>query len=268
MYVGGAGVARGYLNRPELTAQRFVADPAAGDPAARLYRSGDLARWLEDGGLEYLGRIDHQVKIRGFRIELGEIESVLSQHPAVREVVVVAREDVPGDRRLVAYVAAAAERGPLAEELRARLRAVLPDYMVPSAFVFLDALPLTENGKVDRKALPQPDFTRREVDVPFVAPRPGTEATLAALWTSLLGVERVGVSDNFFDLGGDSILAAQMMRRAGLALGVELPLRRLLEARTLSALAELFEATRWASEGPGRGPEERTVSGPREEFEL
>jgi amino acid adenylation domain-containing protein/non-ribosomal peptide synthase protein (TIGR01720 family) len=243
MYVGGAGVARGYLNRPELTAQRFVADPVTGDPAARVYRSGDLARWLEDGGLEYLGRIDHQVKIRGFRIELGEIESVLSQHPAVREAVVVAREDAPGDRRLVAYVAADAERGPLAEELRTRLRAVLPDYMVPSAFVFLDALPLTENGKVDRKALPQPDFSRPPTRA-YVAPRNPGEETLATIWGAVLGVPQVGVHDHFFELGGDSILSIQVIARARAA-GIRLTPRDLAQRPTIAELAAGLE--------PGRG---------------
>src|SRR5262249_35608435 len=156
MHVGGRGVARGYLNRAALTAERFVPDPLAADGKARLYRSGDLARRLEDGDLEYLGRIDHQVKIRGFRIELGEIEAVMSQHDRVREACVVAREDAPGDKRLVAYLAADGDRAALIDELRARLRAALPDYMVPHAFVFLPSLPLTENGKVDRKALPAP----------------------------------------------------------------------------------------------------------------
>ncbi|HVS00904.1 MAG TPA: amino acid adenylation domain-containing protein, partial [Thermoanaerobaculia bacterium] len=203
MYVGGPGVALGYLNRPELTAERFVPDQLG----ARLYRSGDLGRWRASGELEYLGRIDHQVKVRGFRIELGEIESVLLQKPGVEAAVVLAREDMPGDRRLVAYVVGEAEG------LRAWVKERLPEYMVPAAFVALEALPLTPNGKVDRKALPAPGLDRSESG--YVAPRTEEEEMLAAVWSQVLGLDRVGVEDNFFALGGDSILSLRVVAMAG-----------------------------------------------------
>ncbi|HEV3048933.1 MAG TPA: AMP-binding protein, partial [Longimicrobium sp.] len=211
LYVGGAGVARGYLNRPELTAERFVDDPFA---PGRLYRSGDRVRWMADGTLEYLGRLDEQVKIRGFRIELGEIEAALRQVSGVRDCTVVVREDVAGDRRLVAYVVGEAK----AEALRAHVRQSLPEYMVPSAFVALDALPLTANGKLDRKALPAPEgdaYGRRS----YEAPLGEVEAALAEIWGEVLSVERVGRWDHFFELGGHSLLAIKLigrMRRAGL----------------------------------------------------
>ncbi|HYN53890.1 MAG TPA: amino acid adenylation domain-containing protein, partial [Methylotenera sp.] len=217
MYVGGAGVARGYLNRAELTAQRFIADPFVPESEARLYRTGDLARRLESGDIEYLGRIDHQVKIRGFRIELGEIEAGIAAHPVIREVVVIAREDVPGDKRLVAYVVTENEPIDLVDQLRELLRVTLPEYMIPAYFVSLDALPLTENGKVDRKALPAPDRVTQEAT--YVAPRTPIEETLAAIWAKILGFKRVGIHDNFFELGGNSLLVIsviQQMRQAGL----------------------------------------------------
>ncbi len=235
MYVGGAGVARGYLNRPDLTEQRFV--PDALDPAgdSRLYRSGDLARWKRDGDLEYLGRIDHQVKIRGFRIELGEIEAALGEDPLVRDCVVIARQEGSGDKRLVAYVATDADPAALAEQLRARLKARLPDYMVPAAFVFLPVLPLTAHGKVDRKALPEPDFSRVRRDA-SVEPRTEAEKTLARIWASVLGVERIGVEENFFELGGDSILSIQVITRAREA-GLAITPKQLFQNPTIAALA-------------------------------
>jgi amino acid adenylation domain-containing protein len=234
MYVGGAGVARGYLNRAELTAQRFIADPFSAVNGARLYRTGDLGRRLENGDIEYLGRIDHQVKIRGFRIELGEIETSIAMHPAIREVVVIAREDVPGDKRLVAYVVAENAPADLSDQLRGLLRASLPEYMIPAHFVSLGALPLTENGKVDRNALPAPDLA--VPDSSYVAPRTPAEETLAAIWAEVLGLKRVGIHDNFFELGGNSLLVIsviQRMRRAGLNADVS----SLFLAPTIAAVA-------------------------------
>jgi amino acid adenylation domain-containing protein/non-ribosomal peptide synthase protein (TIGR01720 family) len=236
MYVGGAGVARGYLNRPDLTEQRFVRDPLDRDRDLRLYRSGDLARWKSDGDLEYLGRIDHQVKIRGFRIELGEIEAALGEHPSVRDSVVIA-QDGQGDRRLVAYVATDAEPAALIDELRARLKARLPEYMVPSAFVSLPVLPLTAHGKVDRKALPEPDFSRVRRDT-VVEPRTEVERTLAEIWGSVLGVDQIGVDDNFFELGGDSILSIQVITRAREA-GLAVTPKQLFQNPTIASLAVL-----------------------------
>jgi len=200
LHIGGVGLARGYLNRPDLTAEKFVPNPFSDEAGARLYKTGDLACYLPDGNIEFLGRIDHQVKIRGFRVELGEIEAVLGQHSAVQETVVLAREDIPGDKRLAAYVVPHNERAPAISELRDFLKKELPDYMVPSAFVMLDALPLTPNGKVDRRALPAPDTARPELEKTFVTPRTAAEEVLAGIWTKVLGLERVGVHDDFFEL--------------------------------------------------------------------
>ncbi|WP_256347747.1 non-ribosomal peptide synthetase, partial [Pseudomonas gingeri] len=212
LYVGGAGVARGYLNRPELTAERFIADPFSGRAEARLYKTGDLGRWLADGSLEYLGRNDDQVKIRGFRIELGEIEARLAACDGVREAVVIAREDEPGDQRLVAYIIAHDGRKPLAADLRGQLLLTLADYMVPSAFVLLERFPLTTNGKLDRKALPAPDQAALSSRA-FVAPQGEVELALARIWAEVLKVERVGRHDNFFELGGHSLLAVKLIER-------------------------------------------------------
>ncbi len=246
--IAGAGVARGYLGRPELTAERF---PEIG--SRRVYRSGDLARQLPDGRLEFLGRTDHQVKVRGFRIELGEIEATLVALPGVREAVVVARSDgsdrsdrsvrSPGDRRLIAYVTGDAT----AEELRQALGERLPDYMVPAAFVMLAALPLTPNGKVDRKALPAPDLQSAET---CLAPRTPVEEILAGIWAELLGLERVGSADHFFDLGGHSLLATQVTSRLRSVCKVEMPLRDLFEAPVLADFAARVEAARRAGAGP------------------
>jgi len=236
IYIGGDGVARGYLNRPEWTAERFLRDPFRADPNARMYRTGDLGRWRADGNLEFRGRNDFQVKIRGFRIELGEIEAALSACAGVREVVVVAREDAPGDKRLVAYLVP--EEGVVlqAAELRAALAVRLPEHMLPSAFVALDVLPLTANGKVDRKALPAPDATALAARE-YEAPQGEIEEALAALWRDLLKVSRVGRQDHFFELGGHSLLAVQLISRIRTALGVELPLRAVFAGPSLSALA-------------------------------
>ncbi|ARN83879.1 non-ribosomal peptide synthetase [Methylocystis bryophila] len=243
LYIGGAGLARGYLGRADLTAERFLPDPFGG-AGARLYRTGDLARHRADGDIEFLGRIDHQVKIRGFRIELGEIEAALSRIAGVREAAVLAREDQPGDKRLVAYVAGREGTTPAAGELRAALQAHLPDYMLPSAFVTLDALPLTANGKVDRKALPAPDLGALQAHR-YVAPRTATEAALCRIWAQTLGLERVGVEDNFFELGGHSLLAVQVASRIRTAFGIEFPLRALFEARSIAEIDNLISAGKW-----------------------
>ena len=241
MYVGGGGVSRGYLNRAELTAQRFVPDPFDGGES-RLYRTGDLARRLENGDLEYLGRIDDQVKIRGFRIELGEIETVLASHPAVSDAIVLAREDAGLEKRLVAYVVASSEPGGLIEQLKAHLRSKLPEYMVPAHYVLLEQFPLTPNGKTDRKALPAPDYGRREDHKPYLAPRTPTEQTLADIWADILGAARVSVDDNFFELGGDSILTIQVIARCRQA-GLEFTPRDLARHPSIALLSEVITAT-------------------------
>ncbi|MGC2108523.1 MAG: thioesterase domain-containing protein, partial [Candidatus Korobacteraceae bacterium] len=213
LLIGGDGVARGYHNRPELTAEKFIPDSLSGKPGARLYRTGDLARYYPDGRIECLGRVDFQVKVRGFRIELGEIESVLAQRPDVASNVVVVREDPPGDKRIVAYVIAAAGAEFDAATARQHLREVLPDYMVPSDFVVMDAFPLTPNKKVDRRALPAPAQDASARDEGYVPPRTATEETLCQMWAELLNLPRVGVHDNFFELGGHSLLAVRLLAR-------------------------------------------------------
>jgi amino acid adenylation domain-containing protein len=239
LYLGGESVARGYLGRPELTEQRFVPNPFG---AGRIYRTGDLCRFRADGALEFIGRVDHQIKLRGHRIELGEIEAVLEEQPALRQAVVVVREDVPGDQRLVAYLVAAEGGPPTVEALRAAVRAKLPEIMVPSAFVTLDAMPLTPNGKVDRKALPAPAERANLADTAAVGPRDETEFRLAAIWRSVLGVKAVGVHDSFFDLGGHSMLAVRMMSEVEQAFGKSVPLMALFEAQTIAKLAVLVTA--------------------------
>ena len=248
IYIGGAGLARGYLNRPELTAQRFIANPFGAEPGARLYKTGDLARYRADGNIEFLGRMDDQVKIRGYRIELGEIEAVLGQHASVKECVVSAREDSPEDKRLVSYVVGADAN---VDELRSHLRRKLPEYMVPFAFVLLDSLPLTPNGKVDRNALPAPDQTRPETAQSYVAPRTVLEERLANIWTKVLKLDKIGIDDNFFQLGGHSLLATQVVSRVREALQVELPLRALFEQPTVAGLAAEIESAHAKKDGGG-----------------
>jgi amino acid adenylation domain-containing protein len=235
LYIGGAGVARGYLNRPELTAERFLKDPFSQDAEARMYKTGDLGRWRADGNIEYLGRNDHQVKIRGFRIELGEIESCLSRAADVKEAAVIAREDVPGEKRLVAYLTKR-DIAPSIEALRMHIKASLPEYMVPSAFVLLESLPLTSNGKLDRKALPVPELNAYAVKQ-YEAPQGEIEATLASIWQELLHVERVGRRDNFFELGGHSLLIAQLVSRIRNIFELEVPLANLFDNPSLMAMA-------------------------------
>lgn len=241
LYIGGDGLARGYWKRPELTAEKFIADPFSSEPGARLYRTGDLARYLPDGNIEFLGRLDQQVKIRGFRIELSEIESVLGQHPAIRECVLVARETQPGEKELLAYLVVQSELAPTVAELRAFLLKKLPDYMVPAVFSKLDKLPLTSNGKVDRKALPAPSENLLESGIEFVAARTPPEAALAKIWSELLRVERIGIHDNFFALGGHSLLAVRIVFRIRSALKVELPVRLISECPTIAELAVAVE---------------------------
>ena len=249
MYVGGAGVARGYLNRAELTAQRFVLDPFHPAQGARLYRTGDLARRHENGDIEYLGRIDHQVKIRGFRIELGEIEAGIARHPAVREVAVLAQENVAGDKRLVAYIAVENPPAALIDQLRALILTTMPEYMVPAHFVMLGALPLTENGKVDRKALPAPTISRDGIARRFVAPRTPTEETLAQIWSAVLGIDKVGIHEHFFELGGDSILSIQVISRCRQA-GLHLTPKDLFDRPTVAQLAERCAPVLAEADGP------------------
>ena len=253
IYVGGAGVARGYLRRPALTAERFVPDPFGSTPGARLYRSGDLARYRPDGELEYLGRADHQVKIRGHRVELGEIEAALARDPSVREAVVVARPGPAGDTRLVAYLVGKDGVEPSAPALRESLKAELPPYMLPSAFVTLSALPLTPNGKVDRKALPAPEGDRPDLGKASVPPRNPTEAAVAAIWAEVLGMPKVGVLDDFFELGGHSLLALQVIGRLDDAFGRAVTLRDLFEGPTIAAIAARLDADPDAIR-PGRWP--------------
>jgi acyl carrier protein len=247
IYISGDGLARGYLNRPQLTAERFVPNPFSSQPQARLYKSGDLARYRPDGNIEFLGRMDEQVKLRGFRIELGEIEAVLGQHSAIRETVVAVRA-IDGDRRLVAYIVPSQHQAPTNSDLRYFLKSKLPDYMLPSAFFVLKALPLTLNGKVDRRALPL-SAVRTEAAEITIAPRTSIEAALAEIWIKLLGLEEVGVHDNFFQLGGHSLLATQLILRVRNSFQVEVPLRTLFETPTIAGLAQYIETVSWATQG-------------------
>jgi len=249
LHIGGAGLARGYLNRPELTEEKFIPNPFSDEPGARLYKTGDKARYLPDGNIEFLGRIDHQVKLRGFRIELGEIEATLTQHPQVRQTLVMDREDVLGDKRLVAYVVSGQEQPPSVSEVRHFLKQKLPDYMVPAAFVLLDVLPLTPNGKIDRRALPAPDTTRPFEEGAYVAPQSPVEEMVAGIWADVLAVKEVSIHDNFFDLGGHSLLVTQLISRLRDTFNVEFPLRGLFESPTVASLSERLEALRRTEQG-------------------
>jgi hypothetical protein len=232
--IGGVGLARGYLNRPALTAEKFVPCPFDADAGARLYRTGDLARFRPDGRIEFLGRLDHQVKVRGFRIEPGEVEAALGTHPRVGVAAVTAIDDGLVGKRLVAYLTAAGGEAPTTGELHSYLRERLPEYMVPSVFVVLSEMPLTLNGKVDRKALPAPGQERPAVSAGYVEPRNSVEETLAGVWAELLGVERVGVYDNFFELGGHSLRATQVVSRVRSTFGADLSLACSLRRRPSS----------------------------------
>ena len=240
LYIGGIGLARGYLNRQELTAEKFIPNPFGNRPGARIYHTGDLARFLPGGQVEFIGRADHQVKIRGFRVELGEVEAALSEQESVKQCVVVAREDIPGDRRLVAYVVAQDPSAYDSGELRDYLKGALPAYMLPAAFVLLEALPLTPSGKIDRLALPAPGQAGREWEAGFVAPRSPVEEILAETWAEVLRVDRVGAHDNFFELGGHSLLATQVVSRIYETFQTRLPLRKVFEEPTVAGLATVL----------------------------
>jgi aspartate racemase len=240
IYIGGAEIARGYLNRPDVEGIRFVPDHFSRKSGARLNRTGDLGRWRADGNIEFLGRRDNQVKIRGFRIELAEIESALLNTPWVREAVVTAREDIPGDKRLVAYLVPMENEPGLIGKLQQALKVKLPGYMIPAAFVLLDALPLLSSGKVDRKALPAPSLSRPELQEEFVPPSDSLEEKLVNIWRQVLGLEQVGVNDNFFNLGGHSLLAVRLFAEIEKLTGWNLPLLSLFQSPTIKQLAELI----------------------------
>ncbi|MBZ0306535.1 MAG: non-ribosomal peptide synthetase, partial [Anaerolineae bacterium] len=237
LYIGGVGVTRGYLNRPELTDERFLPDPFR--PGGRIYKTGDLCRYLPDGNMEFLGRADFQVKVRGYRIELGEIEAALAQHPAIIQSVAVVREDEPNYKRIVAYNRV--HHQPTATELRQFLKEQLPEYMIPSAFVTLDSYPMTPTGKINRRALPAPTATSIEAELEYVAPRTSAEIQLAAHWKEILKLQRVGIYDDFFELGGHSLLATRLVSLVRREWEIELPLSSIFEKRTIAGLAELLD---------------------------
>jgi acyl-coenzyme A synthetase/AMP-(fatty) acid ligase/acyl carrier protein len=263
LYLAGDGLARGYLHRDDLTAQRFVCGAFGGRPVERAYRTGDLVRYRADGALEFVGRTDHQVKIRGFRVELGEIEAALARHEEVADAVVVVREDRPGDKRLVAYVVARPDGAGLADRLRSRLRDKLPGYMVPAHVVLLTALPRTPSGKVDRNALPSPTADGVSAGRPHVAARTPTEVRIAALWADALGIESPGVDDDFFDVGGDSLKAAQIVTALRLEFGVDVAMRHLFERSTIAGLSEVVDVLAVSMSGAPSG-----TAGDREEIEI
>lgn len=239
VFIGREGVARGYLGRPDLTAENFIPDPFSDEPGARLYRTRDRARYLPDGRIEFLGRFDHQVKVRGFRIELGEIESALREHAAVKEAVVVVRS-ANDEKYIAAYVVPLSGPAPFAAELRSFLKQRLPEYMAPSTFVLLDQLPLTATGKLDRAALPEPDRSHRESAL--TAPRNAVEETLVEIFAEVLGIEKIGIHDNFFDFGGHSLLATRVVARIRKMFNAELPLRNFFENPTVAEIAEFLKS--------------------------
>jgi amino acid adenylation domain-containing protein len=261
LYIGGAGVARGYLNRPELTAERFLDDPFSGVAGARLYKSGDLARYREEGTLEFLGRADDQVKINGYRIELGEIEAALASHPAVKSCTVLAREDEPGTKRLAGYLVSKNDTAPASGELRAFLNESLPEYMVPVHFIVLDALPLTHNGKVDRTALPAPSALIAGTGKGG-APTTQTQIKIAAIWRELLKTDGIGIGDDFFDLGGHSLAATALIQRLRSAFGVEVRLAALFDQPTIAGLSDAVDILALTD------PSLNLAIGEREEFSL
>ena len=268
LYIGGAGLARGYWQRPDLTSQKFIPHPFSHDPAARIYQTGDLARYLPDGKIECLGRSDFQVKLRGFRIELGEIESLLCQHPTIAQATEMIRADLPGDDRLVAYLVANPQSlsAPIPSELRQFLQQQLPDYFLPSAIVVLPALPLTPNGKIDRKSLPAPDSASLHLHTSFVAPTTPTEISLAQIWIQVLRIEQVGIHDDFFELGGHSLLATKVIARARQAFPIEIPLQSLFEQPTIAGLASRIDTSIWFKASSQNSSAE--LAGEMEEIEI
>jgi amino acid adenylation domain-containing protein len=250
LYIGGVAVARGYLNRPELNAERFIADPFNSERGAKMYKTGDLARVLSDGNIDYLGRRDHQVKIRGFRIELGEIESALARHPAVRDCVVMAA-DMNGGKNLIAYAVLRTGHTAQSRELRAFLEKQLPLFMVPPTFILLDAFPLTASGKIDRRALPSADPARDSTKEPGAAPRNENERTILTIWQKILGSDRIGIFDNFFELGGHSLLTIQVLSRIRDQLKVDVPIQTFFEVPTVAGLAETLDTFHWLSQTQG-----------------
>jgi amino acid adenylation domain-containing protein len=248
LYIGGEGLARGYLNRPELTAERFIPNPFTSEAGARLYRTGDVVRYLSDGNIEFLGRQDTQVKVRGYRIELGEIEAVLLSHAGIRDAVVIVREETAGDKRLVAYVVTP-EGVVTGNELRSYLKERIPEYMIPAAFVMLEAMPLTPSGKVDRRALPAPEVSRAEIENEYVEARTPVEEIVAGIWGEVLGIERIGIHDNFFGLGGHSLLATQVISRLKESLQVEVTLDKMFESPTVAAIASAVEMAQQTAQG-------------------
>ena len=251
LYIGGDGLARGYLNRPELTEEKFISNPFLNSKFdiqnQKLYKTGDLVRYLPNGNIEFVGRIDNQVKIRGFRIELGEIEAVLSQHPDIRQTVVTAREYISGDKRLVAYVVPHPKQIPTTEQLRCFLKEKLPDYMMPGYFIFLDSFPLTPNGKVDRRALPEPNFSGQKLEETFVAPRDELELQLTKIWEKILDIEPISIRDNFFDLGGHSLLGASLISEIEKVFESNLSLATLFQSPTVEQLARVLRSQKQSS---------------------
>jgi acyl-coenzyme A synthetase/AMP-(fatty) acid ligase len=265
LHIGGRCLARGYQGRPDLTAEKFIPHAFSAEPGARLYKTGDLVRYRADGNIEFLGRIDHQLKIRGFRVEPGEVEACLRQHPLLQEAVVVAHVPLPGDVRLVAYIVAREGAAPSFGELRRFMRERLPDYMVPSTYIALDKLPLNASGKVDRRALPAPDGQRVQRDVAHVKPREGLESTIAGIWEDVLQVKKVGAQDNFFDLGGHSLLLLKVKQRLEAALGQEISVITLFRHPTVQQLAQhLEDSTRTDALQSGRSRAEKQMMAQRQ----
>jgi surfactin family lipopeptide synthetase C len=249
IYIGGEGLAIGYLNRPELTAERFVPDPFSDAPGERLYKTGDTARYLADGTIEFIGRVDYQVKVRGFRVEPGEIEAVLEQHASVRDAVVIAKNDRTGAKRLIAYIVPNEKKSSLVSDLRSFLKGKLPDYMVPSAFVVMESLPLTTNGKLDRDALPEPEVSRADLQSTFVAPRDEIEIHLSQIWERVMGVKPIGVTDSFFELGGHSLLAVRLFSDINRAFETDIPLAAIFQSPTIGEIASIIRGEGLAQAG-------------------